>query len=100
MIALWIFLGALVLVLSIILIRTLTFGEKTEKVQAGELLKVDESWAAKALSGAVRFVTLSEYDFKKTDLRPFDDLYAYLFKQFPLVHKKLAIITELYPARV
>jgi carboxypeptidase PM20D1 len=100
MIALWIILGALALILIIILIRTLTFGEKIEKVEPGEKIKVDERWAAKALSGAVKFATIAEYDFKKTDLRPFDDLYAYLFKQFPFVHKKLAIITELYPARV
>ena len=100
MIALWILLGALVIIVSLILIRTLTFGERTAKVEPRELLKVDESWASKALSGSVRFVTLSDYDFKKTDLRPFDDLYAYLFKEFPLVHKKLFIIKELYPARV
>jgi carboxypeptidase PM20D1 len=100
MIALLTILGTLVLIISIILIRTLTFGERTEKGEPGELVQVEEGWAAKALSGAVRFVTISETDFKKTDLRPFDDLYAYLFKQFPLVHKKLAIITALYPARV
>ena len=100
MIALWILLGALGIILAIILIRTLTFGEKSEKVEPGELIKVDESWAAKVLSGALKFVTLSDYDFKKTDLHPFDNLYAYLFRQFPSVHKKLAIITELYPARV
>jgi carboxypeptidase PM20D1 len=100
MAALWSILGGFIVLVSIIIIRTLTFGEKTEEVDPGELIKVDEGWASKALSGAVKFATLSDYDFKKTDLRPFDDLYAYLFKQFPLVHKNLSIITSLYPARV
>ena len=100
MIAIWIFLGVLVLVLSIVLIRTLTFGARTDEVGPGEMIEVDEGWAAKNLSGAVKYVTLSDYDFQKTDLRPFDGLYTYLQKVFPLVHKKLEIINELYPARV
>lgn len=100
MIALWIIPGVLFVVVLFLLIRTFTFGMKRGGVTAAETVKVEEGWVAKILSGAVKFSTIAEYDPKKTNRRPFDDLYAHLFKQFPLVHKKLSIITELYPARM
>ena len=100
MIALYIALGIIIFGLLIILIRTALFQVKNEKIETAKFIDVDDGWIARALSGALKFATLADADKKKMDFKPFDQLYTYLEKTFPLVTKKCELIRELYPSRV
>lgn len=51
---------------------------------------VDADGAARRLAGAIRIPTVSDTDRSKVDFSKFDELHAYLEKEYPLVHAHLS----------
>lgn len=80
---------AVVILLAIIIIRTISFKPKKFENHSIEDMDIDVELAAKRLSNAVQIRTISSSDYKKTDLNEFEIFLNYLKESFPLAYEKL-----------
>lgn len=80
----------------ILFVKTFTFTSKQIQVNPAEIMSVDENKAARHLSDAIKFKTISHEDTKKIDYTQLVELREYLQKTYPLAHKniKRAIISN------
>lgn len=83
--------GILVLFLLVLLIRTLSFGERVPKLKPAQLPEVDGDLAALHLSAAIRQATVSYEDRGRIDPRPFSLLIHELERMYPNVHSRLDV---------
>src|SRR3989442_1627631 len=84
-------LGALVLVATVAIIRTLQFASRQPQVAPVATEPLDSLALAGRLAGAVRFRTISYQDSSQFDAREFDGLHRYLRDSFPRLHAALAL---------
>ncbi len=81
--------AVVLIVLTIVLIKTVTFTSKQVKAEPAGDFAVDAQSSSRRLSGAIRIPTISyenNTDFKGTEFRRF---HHYLDKSFPKLHKAL-----------
>src|SRR6266566_6416457 len=84
-------LGALVVVATVAIIRTLQFVSRQPQVAPVATEPLDSLALAGRLAGAVRFRTISYQDSSQFDAREFDGLHRYLRDSFPRLHAALAL---------
>ena len=87
--ALWLVLGALLLLAAGVAINTLRQGSRQLDVPPAPALAVDESAVAQRLAGAIRFQTISSFEDPKLNQDQFEALHAYLQQRYPRVHAAL-----------
>jgi len=83
----YIILGAFVLLIAVMLIRTLMFKPNDLGEIEQSKVQVTSKDVAKHLSGAIKYKTISNPDPEKTDWREFDGFRDYLIKTYPKIHK-------------
>lgn len=88
-IALLCVLGAIVLLLGVVIVKTVTFTSKQLQFEGKVTSQVDVNAAAERLAKAIQFKTVSYEDRSKIDYQPFLHLQEYLVQAFPLVHSRL-----------
>jgi carboxypeptidase PM20D1 len=79
----------LLIVISVLLVRTARFRSRPIAVPAAEPVAVDVDRAAEHLGGAVRHATVSHREASEASLRPFLELHAFLRATFPLAAARL-----------
>lgn len=82
-------LGLLVLV-SVVLVRTAQFTSKQVRVEPAPAVTLDAEAAAAHLANALRFPTLSHLDSVQRKDEAFADFHSYLIQTFPRVHAALS----------
>jgi carboxypeptidase PM20D1 len=82
--------GALfIAVIAIVAVRTALYTSKQMKVEAAAPIRIDAAKAAKHLSQAVTFKTISYQDASKFDKAEFIAFHRFLEKTYPKIHAKL-----------
>jgi len=79
----------IVILVGVVAIKTVTFTSKQVPVSGKVAYPVDIDGAAKRLSGAVQYKTVSSQDPAEIDYEQFRQLQEYLEKAFPLLHSTL-----------
>ena len=90
-------LGALVLLIAVVLIRTLSFRPKAIKPYKGEAVSFDKDASVQAMQTLVRFKTISDLDPSKEDEGEFARLIEALPSLYPTVYEKATLTT--FPGR-
>ena len=91
MIALFVFLGLLVLFFAVILLRTFFFRPAAAKAETPESVELDREGAVSALQALVRCRTVSRYDHAEEDDAEFEKLLALLPTLYPHVIGSLSL---------
>jgi len=84
------FLGILVVVSSVLVIRTARFTSRQLQVAPAQAIAVDRDGAAKRLAEAIRFQTVSFQDPAEPSVKEFDRLHAFFTISFPRLHQQLS----------
>ena len=84
-----IFLGIILLVILIMLLRTFQLSGSTTQSSSVELLKVDPRTVSEHLSKAIQFKTISKRDMEEADRVPFKNYHSWLERTYPKLHKTL-----------
>ena len=83
------FLGSvLVLLAGVMLVRTLRYKSDQSEVRTAHEVAVHQG-AAERLAGAIRIQTISHEDSAAFDAEAFQQLHAFLQREFPRVHSQL-----------
>ncbi len=77
------------MLMAVVLVKTVTFTSKQIHAAAVQIENADEGKAARHLSDAVKFKTISYEDTKRIDYTQLVKLRDYLQKTYPLAHKNL-----------
>jgi carboxypeptidase PM20D1 len=83
-------LAVVVLLASVLLVRTFRFSSRQLTVPAAERLPHDEQAAAERLAAAVRLATVSQQERSNIDHAPFVELHTLIAESFPKTHQALS----------
>ena len=80
----------MVLLLAWMLFRTLKLQRLPDQVEPAPKAPIDANLAARHLSQAIQFKTISKMEMSDEDRKPFLDLHEWISQAFPLISEKLA----------
>ena len=83
------FLGIILLVILIMLLRTFQISVNTMQSSTADLLKVNSHTVSEHLSNAIQIETISKTDMKEVDSAPFIKYHHWLEKTYPKLHNTL-----------
>jgi len=83
------FLGILLVVSGVLVIRTASFTSRQLHVEPVQVIAIDRDAVARRLAEAIRFQTVSFQDPAAPSVREFDRFHAFLTRSFPRLHQQL-----------